>query len=80
MKQNDIYLFSYCVRKVGDGASTRLREDTWCVDLALKTIFPRIYLLDMDKQCFVKNRVPFKVLSSTLRRHPCGGVEMAQIS
>nr|GEZ86391.1 RNA-directed DNA polymerase, eukaryota, reverse transcriptase zinc-binding domain protein [Tanacetum cinerariifolium] len=80
IKQKCNDLFSYCVRKIGDGASTRFWEDTWCGDQPLKTLFPRIYLLEPDKHCFVKYRFPFQDLSSALRRHPRSGAEMAQFS
>nr|GEV86333.1 hypothetical protein [Tanacetum cinerariifolium] len=80
IKQKGNDLFSYCARKIDDGASTRLWEDTLCGDQPLKTLFPRIYLLESDKHCFVKNRFPFQDLSSALRRHPRSGAEMAQFS
>ncbi|GKE15255.1 hypothetical protein Tco_1422832 [Tanacetum coccineum] len=63
-----------------DGASTSFWEDTWCGDHALKSLFPRIYMLDTDRQCMVKNRVPFQDLCSNLRRHSRGGIETIQLS
>ncbi|GJZ83465.1 RNA-directed DNA polymerase, eukaryota, reverse transcriptase zinc-binding domain protein [Tanacetum coccineum] len=58
----------------------RFWEDVWCGDQALKVLFPRIYLLDTDRLCLVKNRVPSQALLSALRRPPRGGAEMVQFS
>ncbi|GJR21605.1 RNA-directed DNA polymerase, eukaryota, reverse transcriptase zinc-binding domain protein [Tanacetum coccineum] len=78
IKQKGIDLLSYCVRKIGDGTSTRFWEDTWCGDQPLKITFPRIYQLDTDKDCFIINRISLQDLCSSFRRQPRGGAEMAQ--
>ncbi|PWA99646.1 RNA-directed DNA polymerase [Artemisia annua] len=72
VKLKGIDLLSYCVRKIGDGASTSFWEDTWCGNHALNSLVPRIYMLDTDRHCVVKDRVPFQDLCSNLRRHPRG--------
>ncbi|GJR49954.1 zinc finger, CCHC-type containing protein [Tanacetum coccineum] len=51
-----------------------------CGDQPLKTLFPRIYMLDSDRSCLVMNRIPFYDVNSFLRRQPRGGIEMAQLS
>nr|GEV32532.1 RNA-directed DNA polymerase, eukaryota, reverse transcriptase zinc-binding domain protein [Tanacetum cinerariifolium] len=73
-----IDLLSYRVRKIGNGSSTRFWEDVWCGEQPLKTIFPRIYLLETNRLCLVKNHVPFLDANSFLRRQPRGGLEMNQ--
>nr|GEV93238.1 RNA-directed DNA polymerase, eukaryota, reverse transcriptase zinc-binding domain protein [Tanacetum cinerariifolium] len=73
-----IDLLSYCVRKIGNGFSTRFWEDVWCGEQPLKTIFPRIYLLETYRLCLVKNRVSFLDMNSFLKRKPRGGLEMNQ--
>ncbi|GJZ46363.1 RNA-directed DNA polymerase, eukaryota, reverse transcriptase zinc-binding domain protein [Tanacetum coccineum] len=73
-----IDLLSYCVRKIGNGALTRFWEDVWCGDKPLKTLFPRIYQLDLNKLCPVKNRLHLQVSSPGFRRQPRGGAEMVQ--
>ncbi|GKA92116.1 putative RNA-directed DNA polymerase, eukaryota, reverse transcriptase zinc-binding domain protein [Tanacetum coccineum] len=78
IKQKGIDLLSYCVRKIGDGTSTRFWEDTWCGDQPLKITFPRIYLLDTDKDCFIVNRISLQDLCSSFRRQPRAGAEMTQ--
>ncbi|GJZ22800.1 RNA-directed DNA polymerase, eukaryota, reverse transcriptase zinc-binding domain protein [Tanacetum coccineum] len=78
IKQKGIDLLSYCVRKIGDGTSTRFWEDTWCGDQPLKITFPRIYRLDTYKDCFIVNRISLQDLCSSFRRQPRGGAEMTQ--
>nr|GEV58519.1 RNA-directed DNA polymerase, eukaryota, reverse transcriptase zinc-binding domain protein [Tanacetum cinerariifolium] len=73
-----IDLLSNCVRKIGNGFSTRFWEDVWCGEQPLKTIFPRIYLLETYRLCLVKNRVSFLDMNSFLRRQPRGDLEMNQ--
>ncbi|PWA31606.1 reverse transcriptase zinc-binding domain-containing protein [Artemisia annua] len=80
VKLKGIDSLSYCVHKIGDGASTSFWEDTWCSDHALKSLFPRIYMLDTERHCVVKDRVPFQGLCSNLRRHPHSGIEFFQLS
>ncbi|GJT73535.1 RNA-directed DNA polymerase, eukaryota, reverse transcriptase zinc-binding domain protein [Tanacetum coccineum] len=62
---------------IGNGASTRFWEDTWCGNSPLKLQFPRIYNLDTDRNCLISNRIPFN-WSSVLRRLPRGGAELNQ--
>nr|GEV30076.1 RNA-directed DNA polymerase, eukaryota [Tanacetum cinerariifolium] len=46
----------------------------------LKVLFPHIYLLDTDKLCLVKNRVPFQAMRYALRSLHRGGDEMVQFT
>ncbi|PWA97497.1 hypothetical protein CTI12_AA028670 [Artemisia annua] len=62
------------------GASISLWEDTWCGDHAFKSLFPCICMLDTDRHCMVKDRVPFRDLCFNLKRHPRGGIEFVQLS
>ncbi|GJZ15913.1 RNA-directed DNA polymerase, eukaryota [Tanacetum coccineum] len=78
IKQKGIDLLFYCVRKIGDGTSTRFWEDTWCEDQPLKITFPCIYRLDTDKDCFIINQISLQDLCSSFRRQPHGGAEMTQ--
>ncbi|GKA44663.1 RNA-directed DNA polymerase, eukaryota, reverse transcriptase zinc-binding domain protein [Tanacetum coccineum] len=77
LKDKGIDLLSLCSRKLGNGASTRFWEDTWCGNSPLKLQFPRIYNLDTDRNCLISNRIPFN-WSSVLRRLPRGGAELNQ--
>ncbi|GKB04451.1 hypothetical protein Tco_0832594, partial [Tanacetum coccineum] len=45
------------VRKAADGATTFIWHEPWCGDGSVpKEIFSRIYALEMDKDCKVKDR------------------------
>ncbi|GKA07064.1 probable enoyl-CoA hydratase 1, peroxisomal [Tanacetum coccineum] len=79
-QQKGLDLFSFCVRNIGDSASTRFWEDVWCGDQSFKTLFPRIYQLDKNKLSLVKDRLPLQGSCLDFRRLPRGGVEMEQFS
>ncbi|PWA76520.1 reverse transcriptase domain, Reverse transcriptase zinc-binding domain protein [Artemisia annua] len=78
LKSKGIDLLSYCIRKVGNGVSTRFWNDIWIGDQPLNSKFPRIYMLDNDRDCYVANRIPLLDWSSILRRHPRGRAELSQ--
>ena len=80
LKQKGIDLISFCSRKVGNGIDTRFWSDIWCGDQPFKMAYPRIYLLDSDKNCNTASRVCLNDWSSVLRRNPRGGVESTQFS
>nr|GEX81870.1 RNA-directed DNA polymerase, eukaryota [Tanacetum cinerariifolium] len=78
LKQKGLDLLSLCVRKIGNGESTSFWNDVWLGSMPLKSQFPRVYVLDIDRNCFIANRVPLKDWSYVFRRHPRGGVEASQ--
>ncbi|GKA62485.1 hypothetical protein Tco_0762004 [Tanacetum coccineum] len=80
LKLKGLDVLSMCKRKLGNGILTSFWDDDWCGIGPLKILFPRIYLLDLDKGCNVANRLPLSDWSSILRRHPRGGIEMSQFS
>ncbi|GJV05622.1 zinc finger, CCHC-type containing protein, partial [Tanacetum coccineum] len=65
---------------INDNSPCRLSSLGKCGDQPLKTLFPRIYMLDSDRSCLVMNRIPFYDVNSFLRRQPRRGIEMAQLS
>ncbi|PWA81198.1 hypothetical protein CTI12_AA188420 [Artemisia annua] len=67
-------------KKIENGVSTRFWEDIWRGNHLLKTLFPRIYLLNNYRDCFILNRLSVLVSCSALRRQPRGGVESAQLT
>ncbi|GJW54080.1 RNA-directed DNA polymerase, eukaryota, reverse transcriptase zinc-binding domain protein [Tanacetum coccineum] len=79
LKLKGIDLLSLCSRKIRNEASTRFWDDIWIGDQSLKSKFPRIFLLDNNRDCYVANRVPFHDWSAVLRRHPRGGVESSHL-
>ncbi|GJW27979.1 RNA-directed DNA polymerase, eukaryota, reverse transcriptase zinc-binding domain protein [Tanacetum coccineum] len=78
LKQNGTDLLALCIRKIGNGAHTSFWNDTWCGNSLLKTIYPRIYMIDSDRESTVSNRLNVRNWSSILRRLPRGGVETSQ--
>ncbi|GJV17167.1 RNA-directed DNA polymerase, eukaryota, reverse transcriptase zinc-binding domain protein [Tanacetum coccineum] len=65
---------------IGNGNDTRFWDDIWCGQHPLKEVFPRIYSLDIDKGCFLANRVGLHDWNLVLRRPPRGGAESAQFN
>nr|GEW97871.1 RNA-directed DNA polymerase, eukaryota, reverse transcriptase zinc-binding domain protein [Tanacetum cinerariifolium] len=80
LKQKGTYLLALCIRKIGNGARSSFWNDTWCGNSPLKTIYPRIYMLDSDRDSTVSNRLNFRDWSSILRRLPRAGVETSQFN
>ncbi|GJZ50001.1 hypothetical protein Tco_0604191 [Tanacetum coccineum] len=78
IKENGIDLLSMCSRKIENGESTRFWKDTWCRNQTLSLKFPRIYLLDSNKDCSVANWIPLNDWASVLRRNPRSGAELTQ--
>ncbi|GJU71953.1 RNA-directed DNA polymerase, eukaryota, reverse transcriptase zinc-binding domain protein, partial [Tanacetum coccineum] len=59
----------------------RLKDkDIWFGNTPLRLQFPRIYNLDIERNCLIANRIPLLLSdwSTALRRFPRGGVEMTQ--
>ncbi|GJU47741.1 RNA-directed DNA polymerase, eukaryota, reverse transcriptase zinc-binding domain protein [Tanacetum coccineum] len=66
--------------KLRNGESAQFWDDIWCGNQALKSKFPRIYMLDNDKGCNVAKRLSMHDWSTSLRRNPRGGVEASQFT
>ncbi|GJY95555.1 RNA-directed DNA polymerase, eukaryota, reverse transcriptase zinc-binding domain protein [Tanacetum coccineum] len=64
IKQKGIDLMSLCNQKLGNGESAQFWDDIWCGNQALKSKFPRIYMLDNDKGCNVSKRLSMHDWSS----------------
>nr|GEV54749.1 hypothetical protein [Tanacetum cinerariifolium] len=73
-------MLSMCTRTIGNGLSTRFWEDTWCGIQPLKLQFPRIYMLETIKNCFIASRVSLVDWNLVLRREPRGGSKSAQLN
>ena len=79
LKVYGIDLLSYCKRMVGNGISTRFWYDVWCGNQPLNVQFPRIFCLDLDKNCSIASRVAIPDWHLVLRRPPRGGAEFSQM-
>lgn len=44
-------------RKAGDGNNINFWKDIWCGDRTLKDSFPKLYMLEVDKNCMVCDRL-----------------------
>nr|GEY51299.1 RNA-directed DNA polymerase, eukaryota, reverse transcriptase zinc-binding domain protein [Tanacetum cinerariifolium] len=78
LKRKGIDLFSLCTRKIGNSDDSSFWKDMWYGEQPLKAMFPRIFLLDTDKNCSIASRVRLQDWSSVLRHQPRGGVESFQ--
>nr|GEV01115.1 hypothetical protein [Tanacetum cinerariifolium] len=73
-KGRDLTMF--ISRKVGNREDTKLWEDIWLNDVALKVKFQRIYALELDKNVSVADQK--KAFDLSFCRTPRGGVEEEQ--
>ncbi|GJZ84431.1 putative RNA-directed DNA polymerase, eukaryota, reverse transcriptase zinc-binding domain protein [Tanacetum coccineum] len=72
LKNKGIDLLSLCSRKLGNGVSIRFWDDVWWGDTCLKSLFPRVYLLDTERTSSVTAsvsaiHVSFRVFHHLLR-------------
>nr|GEU45038.1 RNA-directed DNA polymerase, eukaryota, reverse transcriptase zinc-binding domain protein [Tanacetum cinerariifolium] len=79
LKSKGIDLFALCSRKLGDGKECKFWEDSWCGSGTLKSLFSRVYNLEVDKNCFVGDRFSIQGWSPVHKRSPRGGAEASQI-
>nr|GEV26082.1 hypothetical protein [Tanacetum cinerariifolium] len=68
---NDILL-----KKIGNGASCHFWKDIWCDNQPLKVQFPRIFQLELEKNCFIDDRISSVDWHNVFRRPPRGGAEL----
>ncbi|GKE37109.1 RNA-directed DNA polymerase, eukaryota, reverse transcriptase zinc-binding domain protein, partial [Tanacetum coccineum] len=67
LRDKGMDLLGLCSRLVGNGASTKLWSDIWCGDVSFKDRFPRIYALELNKDCYIDQRYNVENWSSFLR-------------
>lgn len=67
------------VRKIGNGIDTRFWKDVWCGDKSFDFLFPRIFALEVDKNCSVASRLVLQEWSWNWRRDPRAGHELNQL-
>nr|GEV58921.1 RNA-directed DNA polymerase, eukaryota, reverse transcriptase zinc-binding domain protein [Tanacetum cinerariifolium] len=80
LKLKGIDLLSLCVRKIGNGASYRFWEDIWCGNQPLKVQYSRIFQLELEKNCFIADRIGSVDWHDVFRRPPRGGAELSQLN
>ncbi|GKA53885.1 putative reverse transcriptase domain-containing protein [Tanacetum coccineum] len=63
---------------MGNGESTTFWEDRWLEGSMLKDIFPRLYVLEINKKVSVGDKLKDFRLDSSFRRKAKGGIEQVQ--
>ncbi|GJT61258.1 RNA-directed DNA polymerase, eukaryota, reverse transcriptase zinc-binding domain protein, partial [Tanacetum coccineum] len=66
-------------KKMGNGENTMFWEETWMGEAPLKFLYPRIYVLESDKNISVAVKIAHPSFGYSLRRNPIGGVEQVQM-
>ncbi|GJY55910.1 RNA-directed DNA polymerase, eukaryota [Tanacetum coccineum] len=79
LKNQGIDFLSHCKIKIGNGRSMRFWKDEWIGDSCLCHKFPRLFALEVDKECNVDVKLNALVTSS-FRRAVRGGVESSQLA
>ncbi|GJY72319.1 hypothetical protein Tco_0476022 [Tanacetum coccineum] len=79
LKDRGVDLLSYYRIQVGNGLRTNFWNEVWIGDNLLCVLFPRIYALEVNKNCSVAEKLQSSV-SSSLRRSVRGGAENSQLT
>ncbi|GJW87255.1 RNA-directed DNA polymerase, eukaryota [Tanacetum coccineum] len=58
---------------LGNGEDTSFWDDHWLTDSPLKTMYPRLFLLELNKQAIVAYKLRDSSLVASFRREPRGG-------
>ena len=74
-----VLTFSLLLKKVGNDENTSFWDDSWLTDSSLKLMYPRLFLLELDKQVTVASKLRDTSLVSSFRRVPRGGIEEEQL-
>ncbi|GKB53223.1 RNA-directed DNA polymerase, eukaryota [Tanacetum coccineum] len=78
LNDKGINLVSHCKIRVGNGLRTSFWNDFWIGDNQLKLSFPRLFALEVNKDCSVADKLnaPF---TASFRRQTRGGPEAQQL-
>ncbi|GKC10333.1 RNA-directed DNA polymerase, eukaryota [Tanacetum coccineum] len=79
LKDNGFDFWEHCKIRIGNGFSTRFWYDLWIGDMPLYAKFPRLFALDLNKDCSVADKLNNYVKLS-FRRAVRGGIEQHQMS
>ncbi|GJS10559.1 RNA-directed DNA polymerase, eukaryota [Tanacetum coccineum] len=80
LSSNGINLMSFVSKKVGNGEHTLFWEDVWYGDTALRHLYPRLFLLESDKNASVASKFRDNSFSTSFRRAPRSGIEEEQFT
>ncbi|GJS82399.1 hypothetical protein Tco_0748940 [Tanacetum coccineum] len=79
LKNKGVDLLSHCKKRVGNGMHTKFWHDIWIGDQKLCCVFPRLFALEEDKDCYVASKFHGSV-DLSFRRAVRGGVEAQQFA
>ncbi|GJU04409.1 retrotransposon protein, putative, ty1-copia subclass [Tanacetum coccineum] len=79
LKNKGVDLLSHCKKRVGNGMHTKFWHDIWIGDQKLCCVFPRLFALEEDKDCYVASKFHGSV-DLSFRRAARGGVEAQQFA
>ncbi|GKB09153.1 RNA-directed DNA polymerase, eukaryota [Tanacetum coccineum] len=69
---------SHCKKRIGNGRATKFWTDKWVLDVTFRERFPRVYALDMDKECLVASKFGGGQISDSFRRNVRDGAETSK--
>ncbi|GJU06268.1 RNA-directed DNA polymerase, eukaryota, reverse transcriptase zinc-binding domain protein [Tanacetum coccineum] len=75
LNNKGVDLLSFMRRKLGNGERTLFWEDIWLGEVALKSAYPRIFALELRKDCSVAEKMSHSSLDLSFCRLPRGGIE-----
>ncbi|GJR99572.1 hypothetical protein Tco_0316081 [Tanacetum coccineum] len=78
MDEKGLNLCNAICFKLGNGEKARFWEDRWLDGMLFKTLFPRLYALELCKDCTVASKICDYTFDSSFHRPPKGGVEQEQ--
>ncbi|GKA64249.1 RNA-directed DNA polymerase, eukaryota, reverse transcriptase zinc-binding domain protein [Tanacetum coccineum] len=80
LNNKGIDLHSFVIKKIGNGVHTHFWEETWKGDAAFKTLFPRIYALELFEDIYVAEKMAHPSISFSFRRDQRLGSELVQMA
>ncbi|GJT70951.1 RNA-directed DNA polymerase, eukaryota, reverse transcriptase zinc-binding domain protein [Tanacetum coccineum] len=78
LKNQGINFMDFMHLKLGNGNNISFWEDHWIGDDKLKTLYPRLYVLENNKYVSVSTKLADVKLDNSFRRMPRGGIEHVQ--
>nr|GEU41956.1 RNA-directed DNA polymerase, eukaryota [Tanacetum cinerariifolium] len=79
LKDNGFDFWEHCKIRIGNGSTTRFWYDLWIGDMRLYAKFPRLFALDLNKDCSVADKLN-NYVELSFRRTVRGGIEQHQMS
>ncbi|GJU86509.1 RNA-directed DNA polymerase, eukaryota [Tanacetum coccineum] len=78
LKAQGVDILSHCLKRVGNGLSTKFWFDPWIVNVKLCNEFSRLFALELNKSISVAEKLQHSV-DTSFRRPVRGGSESAQL-